>query len=168
MPAVTPAPDRVAPPRASAPAGEHAAAPPKVAFLGDSIRQARSLMSDIKTICGHAGVRELARRVVSLESDANRARHMGDVLGRLRGYDWNRSTSELRKEVTVGIPQLMGRMQSFRGLNHDAKHQRHGQGPQVTARQQLRQGDPVDEVHHQVGSVPVLPHVDHAHHVRVA
>ncbi len=74
-----------------------------VAFLGDSIRHARSLLSDIKTHCGHPGVRELARRVVSLEADANRARHMGDVLGRLRGYDWNRSTSELRKEVTVGI-----------------------------------------------------------------
>ena len=74
-----------------------------VAFLGDSIRRANLLLTEIQDTCRQPAVQELERQVRALRTEHDLARHRGELLGRLHSYDWNESTDELRSKVEAKL-----------------------------------------------------------------
>ena len=74
-----------------------------VAFLGDSLRRAESLMADTMRLLDHSSVTELRVRVEELESDRQDTQHRRHAAQRLLDYDWRAAFSGLESKLAPAI-----------------------------------------------------------------
>ena len=72
-----------------------------VAFLGDSLRRALSLMSDATTAAEHETVRGIERRMEALEDARRVCNEKLHAVERLDTYDWNNALHSLEQELTA-------------------------------------------------------------------
>jgi hypothetical protein len=74
-----------------------------VAFLGDSLRRAESLMSDTLRLLDHNSVTELRVRVEELESNRQETQRRRHAAQRLLDYDWRSAFSGLESKLAPAI-----------------------------------------------------------------
>lgn len=70
-----------------------------IAFLGDSLRCAQSLLSETEGTCQHDAVRAMNLRMDELESTRGRVQAKLEALGRLSSFDWHDALSGLREDL---------------------------------------------------------------------
>jgi hypothetical protein len=71
-----------------------------VAFLGDSLRRALTLLSETDDATQHATVRGIAQRMTQLEGQRKGCNDNLQALGRLESFDWNSALLELRQALS--------------------------------------------------------------------
>ncbi len=70
-----------------------------VAFLGDSLRRAHSLLDETETLCRATAVRALEGEVAKLENEQARCQARLEALGRLAEFDWRNALKNLEQEL---------------------------------------------------------------------
>ncbi len=72
-----------------------------VAFLGDSLRRARTLLADAQGLCEHSGVGEIERRADTLGREAQLLEGRRNALARLGAEDWNDAFAEVERDLVA-------------------------------------------------------------------
>lgn len=70
-----------------------------VAFLGDSLRHAGSLLRELRQYCGHESVLELVRQVEGLEARKESAMNLNQRLERMQNFGWDQSYVDLARHL---------------------------------------------------------------------
>ncbi|KAA3615197.1 MAG: hypothetical protein DWQ01_00295 [Planctomycetota bacterium] len=74
-----------------------------VAFLGDSLRHANSLLEELRTLCGNEAVLELVRQVEELEARKESASRLGDRIQKLEKFGWEPSFGNLHAALRRAV-----------------------------------------------------------------
>ncbi len=72
-----------------------------VAFLGDSLRRAQTLLEETEQTTGHDTLQAIARRMAQLEREHKDCNDKLQALDRLGVYDWNNALHGLKRELTT-------------------------------------------------------------------
>lgn len=72
-----------------------------VAFLGDSLRRATTLLEETEQATGHDTLQAIARRMAELEAQHQSCNEKLQALDRLGVYDWNNALHGLKQELTT-------------------------------------------------------------------
>ncbi|MDF1798819.1 MAG: GTPase domain-containing protein [Planctomycetota bacterium] len=70
-----------------------------VAFLGDSLRRAETLLGELDTVCAHPAIDKLRAEAEGIEGDRARTRGRREALDQLEDHDWAASFGELEASL---------------------------------------------------------------------
>jgi len=90
-----------------------------VAFLGDSLRRAGTLFSELTDLCSHDSIRELENKRQELNADFTLAQTQSEILARLKLHDWSGSLQGVQSDM---LDSSQERISAVRKRTEEALH----------------------------------------------